>query len=281
MRDNVKNIAKLIGGTTGLLDPVVEIGSYQVPGQEEYADIRPFFQGAEFIGCDMREGPGVDRVENVEKMTFEDGSVGTILMLDTLEHVANCHDAMREAHRVLKPGGLVAIVSVMDFAVHLHPSDYWRFTPQGFELLLAAFEPRWVFLEGNPFCPHTVIGYGVKPTANRESSDGLGQLISRTRRQATDLAAVDYDDPALLDAYPFHTAHDGYARYAQQADELSRLKQQLEGQERLLHECRAAVSEQQGELAAIQSSLGWRTVQRLRRMRQTVLPPSTAGGRAY
>src|SRR5437773_5318134 len=182
MRDNVKNLARLIGETELLLEPVVEIGSLQVPGQEEYADIRPFFQGRQFIGCDMRDGPGVDRIENVENMTFEDESVGTLLMLDTLEHVANCHQAMREAFRVLRPGAFVAIVSVMDFAVHLHPSDYWRFTPQGFELLLAAFQPAWVFLEGNPFCPHTVIGYGVKPEADKETSSRIKGLLRRTRK---------------------------------------------------------------------------------------------------
>ena len=204
MRDNVKNLAKLIGETKALLEPVVEVGSYQVAGQEEYANVRPFFQGMEYIGCDMRPGPGVDRIENVEKLTFDDDSIGTLLMLDTLEHVANCHDAMSQAFRVLKPGGFVAIVSVMDFAVHLHPSDYWRFTPQAFDLLLAPFEPHWVFLEGNPFCPHTVIGYGIKGTPNAKPPAGVGGLIKHTRALTTALADVDYDDPALFAAYPFH-----------------------------------------------------------------------------
>jgi hypothetical protein len=65
MRDNVKNLAKLIGETVFLAEPVVEIGSFQVPSQEEYADMRPSSR-KEYIGCDMRPGPGVDRVENVE-----------------------------------------------------------------------------------------------------------------------------------------------------------------------------------------------------------------------
>lgn len=281
MRDNVKNLARLIGETPELLDPVVEIGSFQVPGQEEYADIRPFFQGMEYIGCDMRSGPGVDRVENVEKLTFDDNSVGTLLMLDTLEHVANCHDAMREAFRVLKPGGLVAIVSVMDFPVHLHPSDYWRFTPQAFDFLLEAFHPHWVFLEGNPFCPHTVIGYGIKGAQNAKPAAGVGRLIKRTGDLTTALADVDYDDPGLIEAYPFHTAHDGYTRFSEMANELSGLKRKLEQSESLLSECRAAVNEQATELAAIQASLGWRIVRRVRLVREAILPATSAGGKVY
>lgn len=267
MRDNVKNIARIVGETLRIPGPVVEIGSYQVAGQEEYADIRPFFAGREFIGCDMRPGPGVDRVENVEKMTFEDGVIGTLLMLDTLEHVANCQRAMQEAYRVLQPGGFVVIVSVMDFAVHLHPSDYWRFTPQAFDLLLEAFPSRWVFLEGNPFCPHTVIGYGLKGDASDKKPEGLEEALSRTRAAATSLGDVDYDDPRLLSAYPYHTAHDGYPMFAALRDELSATKSDLE--------------KARSELEAVERSRGWRTVRRIRQAKDAAFPPQTMRSDIY
>jgi SAM-dependent methyltransferase len=267
MRDNVKDVARLVGKTEGLQEPIVEVGSFQVPGQEEYADLRPLFLGREFIGCDMRTGPGVDRIENVHEMTFDDASVGTLLMLDTLEHVANCHRAMAEAHRVLKPGGLVTIVSVMDFAVHLHPSDYWRFTPQAFELLLEPFSPRWVFMQGNPFCPHTVIGFGVKDAPGARPPTGLRALIEGSRAIATAIEDVDYDDPGLLDAYPFHTAHDGYARYDAAQEEIERLK--------------ATTDAQAAEIASVRSSLGWRAMQGYRRAREAILPDDSLPGRAY
>jgi SAM-dependent methyltransferase len=265
MRDNVKNIAAIVAESIVWAEPVVEIGSYQVAGQEVYADIRPFFKGRKFIGCDMREGPGVDRIENVEEMTFEDNSVGAMLMLDTLEHVANCHKAMSEAHRVLQPGGLAVIVSVMDFAVHLHPSDYWRFTPQGFDNLLAGFDERWVFMEGNPFCPHTVIGYAVKGGA--APPKGIDLLIDRTRAVATDIRDVDYDDPALLEAYPYHTAHDGYPLLASKARELADAKDEL--------------AQMAAELADIQRSAGWRMVRRGRQVKDALFPAGSSRGRAF
>jgi SAM-dependent methyltransferase len=83
-------------------------------------------------------------------------------MLETLEHVQNPLRAMAEIARVLKPEGLVVISSCMDFPVHEYPADYWRFTPQGFDLLLEHFSPRRVYVQGHPRFPHSLTGVGRK-----------------------------------------------------------------------------------------------------------------------
>ena len=49
--------------TLDLKAPVVEIGSYQVVGQEGFSDLRPIFGGKQYIGCDMRPGIGVDWID--------------------------------------------------------------------------------------------------------------------------------------------------------------------------------------------------------------------------
>src|SRR3546814_16126200 len=65
----------------------------------------------------IQEGLGVDRIEDVHALTFDDDSVGTIICLETLEHVADPLRAVQEMHRVLRPGGVLAISSLMFFPI--------------------------------------------------------------------------------------------------------------------------------------------------------------------
>lgn len=162
MRKNIRNFVELSAATLPLSEPIFEFGAYQVEGQKALADIRPIFGGREFVGCDMRSGPGVDRVLDLHDIAVEDGTVGTILCMDTLEHVEYPHRAVAEIHRVLRPGGLAIISSVMDFPIHNHPYDYWRFSPEGLESLLKPFQSRFVGSAGDPAFPHTVVGLGFK-----------------------------------------------------------------------------------------------------------------------
>jgi hypothetical protein len=68
-------------------------------------------------------------------------------------------------HRVLRPGGVLAISSLMFFPIHAHPWDFWRFTPEGFEQLLAPFESRYVAAQGWHLMPEGVFGIAVKGPA--------------------------------------------------------------------------------------------------------------------
>lgn len=142
-------------------EPIVEFGSMQVEdGQPN--DLRPLFAGREYIGTDFREGKGVDRVEDLRRLSFGDGEVGTALCLDTLEHCADPLTACKEMHRVLADDGLCVITSVMLIGIHAYPSDYWRFTPEGFRTLLEDFDDVDVAGMGHPDCPFFVFGAGTK-----------------------------------------------------------------------------------------------------------------------
>lgn len=144
-----------------LPDPVVEFGAMQVEAGQD-GDLRPLFAGRAFVGTDFRVGPGVDRVEDLRRLTFADGEVGTALCLDTLEHCEDPPQGCRELARATsRDGGVCVISSVMLFGIHGYPNDYFRFTPEGFRAMLSGFGAAWVAGVGHPDIPTQVIGVGV------------------------------------------------------------------------------------------------------------------------
>jgi SAM-dependent methyltransferase len=175
VRDNTKAFLESALEVLDFPEPVVEIGSLQVPGQEGYGDIRTFFKGKQFIGCDMRPGLGVDQIENLEHLSFADASVGSLVMLDVIEHVRDLESCFREARRVLKPEGILVIASVMDFPIHAYPYDYWRFTPKAVEELLKSFGSTIVGSQGDAAYPHTVFGLAI-PNAGRLTAQQMGSI---------------------------------------------------------------------------------------------------------
>ncbi len=162
MRQTIKDFVSIFSNCLTIEEPICEFGSLQVPGQESFADLRPLFPGKEYVGADMRQGPGVDRVLNLHDIDLPSGSVGTVICLDTIEHVEYVHRALEEIHRVLSPNGIALISSVMDFRIHDYPHDYWRFTPEALKSLLKPFSASFVGFAGRDDFPHTVVGIGFK-----------------------------------------------------------------------------------------------------------------------
>ena len=167
MRASIREFVQIVAETLPVGEPVYEFGSLQVPGQEGFGDLRPLFAGREYMGCDMREGPGVDKVLDLHGIDLPDATAGTVLVLDTLEHVEFVRKAVEECKRILKPGGILVISSVMKFHIHDYPHDYWRFTPQAFRSLLKPFGYSMVYSAGKEIFPHTVVGVGFKEQAPR------------------------------------------------------------------------------------------------------------------
>lgn len=158
MRPHIRDFIDKCSKALPIADPIVEIGSKRFPAQEKLANLRTIFAGRDFVGCDMELGPGVDRIENLESLSFKDGEVGTFILCDTLEHVRDIDKAMAELSRCLDPHhGILIATSVMLFPVHGFPNDYWRFTPEGFRQLGRQFGWVATFYGGDPNLPHTVV----------------------------------------------------------------------------------------------------------------------------
>ena len=184
MRPAVLEFARDVAAALPIAEPLVEIGARAAAGQEGIADLRGIFGASQHIGCDIQEGPGVDQIEDVHALSFEDDAVGTVICLETLEHVADPLRAVQEMHRILRPGGVLAISSLMFFPIHAHPWDFWRFTPEGFELLLEPFESKLVVAQGWDLMPEGVFGVGVKGPATLEPG-----MLERTQRIADEWGA--------------------------------------------------------------------------------------------
>ena len=177
----IRDFIEELAGTVELPDPIVEFGSLQVePGQPN--DLRPLFDDHEFIGTDMRAGPGVDRLEDLRALRLAGGEVGTAICLDTLEHCQDPLLACREMHRVLADGGLCVVSSVMLFGIHGYPDDYWRFTPEGMRTLLAPFDDVQVIGIGDPAIPIQVIGIGGKGRRLEISLEDFSTLAAAQER---------------------------------------------------------------------------------------------------
>jgi len=179
MRPNVRLLVELLAQAGVLPAPVVDVGALRTPGQEDYADLRPYFGGTgRYTGFDMRRGPGVDALASIHRLPLRPGSVtGTLLTLDTLEHVVDPIVAARELTAALAPGGVAVITSHMNFPVHAHPSDYWRFTPMAFDRLLGPLDARYIFAQGDAENPHTVIGIAARTCGDPARAEAFASRV--------------------------------------------------------------------------------------------------------
>ncbi len=113
---------------------------------------QPLFPGKRYIKQDMQDfDPScIDIVCDVGDMkAVHDESMGLVLNLESLEHLSHPQRAIDEIYRVLRPDGLLILGTVMHFKIHRCPKDYWRFTPDGLELLLSRFKILDCTLEGS------------------------------------------------------------------------------------------------------------------------------------
>lgn len=187
MRPHVSDFVVEATQVLKMSGPVVEIGARPAEGQEDSLDLRSLFPGEEFVGCDIQPGPRVDRIEDVHALTFDSDSVGSFLALDTLEHVRDPIRAVQEMHRVLRPGGVLLLSSVMFFPIHAHPWDFWRFTPEGFAQLLAPFPSSLVMTLGWELMPETVFGVGVKSSDVDLTAETFPETSGRSAKWGDDL----------------------------------------------------------------------------------------------
>jgi SAM-dependent methyltransferase len=132
------------------------------------------------LGVDMRPGPGVDRVLNLEDELPPDiGTFRHVECCSVLEHSRRPWLLAANVERLLEPGGTLYFSVPFIWRYHDYPGDLWRFTHEGvielfpqisWERLMYASNKlrpdhysKAVELEGHPYMPRSeVVGFGVR-----------------------------------------------------------------------------------------------------------------------
>lgn len=155
---------------------VLEIGSRVADNQDEICNLRPLLPKSKYVGLDMQAGVGVDVVADATSLPYPNQSFDLVICLETLEHAENPWKIAEEIARVVKKDGAIILSSQQNFPIHMHPSDYFRYTPYGLATLIPKKWQKVVFgisppydgeVELNP--RHVVVVSWTKDAWNKRS----------------------------------------------------------------------------------------------------------------
>jgi SAM-dependent methyltransferase len=128
---------------------LLDVGSRSWDGADTYRDLLP--PGWSYTGLDLEAGDNVDLVPEHPYLWREipNASFDACFSGQTFEHAPCFWVTLAEMARVVRPGGIVAVVAPGRGPVHRFPQDCWRFYPDswsalarytGLELLETCFE---------------------------------------------------------------------------------------------------------------------------------------------
>jgi SAM-dependent methyltransferase len=88
--------------------------------------------GISYTGADLAENPAAEaRVGESGEIDVPSESADLVLSTQVLEHVTDPKFYLREAWRVLRPGGFLLLSTHGCWKYHPHPTDFWRWTGEG------------------------------------------------------------------------------------------------------------------------------------------------------
>lgn len=148
IRRRIKSFLVQTAERSDLMGPVLEVGPMVHSGlaspvyqrmPDVFVDSPSLFRGRghEYIGLDLDPSSKPDVVGDfmdAEKL-FQPGSIGSIVILGTMEHMPRIFDVPRIMHRILKPEGRVFALTPWNLRFHGPRPDCWRISDDGYRAL--------------------------------------------------------------------------------------------------------------------------------------------------
>lgn len=110
-------------------------GSYVTNGKIDRRQLYPVA-----LGVDMRAGPGVDVVHDLE-VPFGVGHFAHVECLSMLEHARRPWLVAETLQALMESASTIHVQVPFIWRVHSYPDDYWRMTPSAIKALFPAI--RW------------------------------------------------------------------------------------------------------------------------------------------
>ncbi len=112
---------------------ILEIGSRNFTG----ANLKKYFNKAEYIGFDIYEGENVDVVGDAHKLSkyFKDEEFDLIFSTAVFEHFMMPWIVAEQIGKILKLGGTVFIETHFSFSSHERPWNFFQFSDLGLKIL--------------------------------------------------------------------------------------------------------------------------------------------------
>lgn len=124
-----RQMARILKTRQGGPANVLDVGSLDVNGT--YRPIVDYL-GWRYTGLDMCKGPNVDIVSpDPYRFPVDDNAFDIVISGSTMEHVQAIWLWVPELVRVLRPNGMLAIITHTNYPYHRYPVDCWRILPDG------------------------------------------------------------------------------------------------------------------------------------------------------